>query len=60
MLLRREIDHEIDLILGAKPLAKAPYHMSQIELELRKQLGKMLESRTIMPVKLPYGVPVLF
>ncbi|XP_022864277.1 uncharacterized protein LOC111384248 [Olea europaea var. sylvestris] len=58
---RRTIDHEIELIPGAKPPARAPYHMSQPKLEeLRKQLGEMLESRIIVPAKSPYGAPVLF
>jgi hypothetical protein len=58
---RRAIDHEIELIPGAKPPARAPYRMSQPELEeLRKQLGEMLESGIIVPAKSPYGAPVLF
>ncbi|XP_022866547.1 uncharacterized protein LOC111386316 [Olea europaea var. sylvestris] len=58
---RRMIDHEIELIPGVKPPARAPYHMSQPEHEeLRKQLGEMLESGIIVPAKSPYGAPVLF
>ncbi|XP_022857861.1 uncharacterized protein LOC111378821, partial [Olea europaea var. sylvestris] len=58
---RRTVDHEIELIPGAKPPARAPYRMSQPELEkLRKQLGEMLESGIIVPAKSPYGAPVLF
>ncbi|XP_022899436.1 uncharacterized protein LOC111412751 [Olea europaea var. sylvestris] len=58
---RRTIDHEIELIPGAKPLARAPYRMSQLELEeLRKQLGKMLESGIIVLAKSLYEAPVLF
>ncbi|XP_022872505.1 uncharacterized protein LOC111391505 [Olea europaea var. sylvestris] len=56
---RRTIDHEIELIPGAKPPARVPYRMSQPELEeLRKQLGKMLESGIIVPAKSPYETPV--
>ena len=34
---RREIDHQIEIVLGAKPPAKAPYRMAPHELaELRK------------------------
>ncbi|KAL2472156.1 Uncharacterized protein Adt_40292 [Abeliophyllum distichum] len=48
----RAIDHEIELILGAKPNAKVPYRMDQPELEeLRKQLVEMLDSGIIVPVK---------
>nr|XP_016465282.1 PREDICTED: RNA-directed DNA polymerase homolog [Nicotiana tabacum] len=37
---KRIVDHEIELVLGAKPPAWAPYRMSQPELvELRRQLG---------------------
>ncbi|XP_022852267.1 uncharacterized protein LOC111373903 [Olea europaea var. sylvestris] len=58
---RKTIDHEIELIPGAKPPARAPYRMSQPELEeLRKQLGEMLESGIIVPAKSPYGAPILF
>lgn len=41
--------------------AKAPYKMSSKELaELKKQLGKLLESEKIQPSKAPFGAPVLF
>ncbi|XP_070048663.1 uncharacterized protein [Nicotiana tomentosiformis] len=41
---RREIDHQIELVLGAKPLAMLPYRMAPPELEeLRKQLKGFLE-----------------
>ncbi|KAL0292419.1 UNVERIFIED_CONTAM: hypothetical protein Sradi_6989000 [Sesamum radiatum] len=46
------VDHEIELVPGTKPLARAPYRMSQPELvELRKQLKDMLESGIIKPAK---------
>ncbi|KAL0352247.1 UNVERIFIED_CONTAM: Retrovirus-related Pol polyprotein from transposon [Sesamum calycinum] len=42
---KRAIDHEIELIPGAKPHARALYRISEPELvELRKQLKEMLES----------------
>ncbi|KAL0411015.1 UNVERIFIED_CONTAM: Retrovirus-related Pol polyprotein from transposon [Sesamum latifolium] len=42
---KRTVDHEIELVPGTKPPARAPYRMSQPELvELRKQLKEMLES----------------
>ncbi|KAL0350187.1 UNVERIFIED_CONTAM: RNA-directed DNA polymerase [Sesamum radiatum] len=57
----RAVDHEIELVPGTKPPARAPYRMSQPELvELRKQLKEMLESGIIKPAKSPYGAPVLF
>ncbi|KAG8367928.1 hypothetical protein BUALT_Bualt16G0123700 [Buddleja alternifolia] len=58
---KRDIDHEIELVPGTKPPARAPYRMSQPELaELRKQLKEMLECGIIKPAKSPYGAPVLF
>ena len=58
---RRTVDHEIELVPGAKPPARAPYRMSQPELaELRRQLTEMLDTGIIVPSKSPYGSPVLF
>ncbi|KAL0434762.1 UNVERIFIED_CONTAM: Transposon Tf2-12 polyprotein [Sesamum radiatum] len=58
---KRAVDHEIELVPGTKPPARAPYRMTQLELvELRKQLKDMLESGIIKPAKSPYGAPVLF
>ncbi|KAL2225718.1 UNVERIFIED_CONTAM: Transposon Tf2-12 polyprotein, partial [Sesamum indicum] len=58
---KRAVDHEIELVPGTRPPARAPYRMSQPELvELRKQLKDMLESGIIKPAKSPYGAPVLF
>jgi hypothetical protein len=57
----RDVDHEIELVPGTKPPARAPYRMSQPELaELRKQLTEMLEGGIIVPAKSPFGAPVLF
>lgn len=58
---RRAIDHQIELVPGARPPAKAPYRMAPVELEeLRKQLEELLEAGDIQPFKPPYGAPVLF
>ncbi|KAJ7958669.1 Retrotransposon protein, putative, Ty3-gypsy subclass [Quillaja saponaria] len=58
---RRGIDHEIELVPGIKPPAKAPYRMAPPELaELRKQLNELLESGFIRPSKAPFGALVLF
>ncbi|KAL0385688.1 UNVERIFIED_CONTAM: RNA-directed DNA polymerase [Sesamum radiatum] len=58
---KRAVDHEIELVPGTKPPARAPYRMTQPELvELRKQVKDMLESGIIIPTKSPYGAPVLF
>ncbi|XP_050374592.1 uncharacterized protein LOC126792152 [Argentina anserina] len=43
---RRNVDHEIELLPGTKPPARAPYSMAPPELaELRKQLGDLLEKK---------------
>ncbi|XP_021773341.1 uncharacterized protein LOC110737294 [Chenopodium quinoa] len=58
---RRTVDHEIELVPGAKPPARSPYRMAPPELaELRKQLEDLLEAAFICPSKAPYGAPVLF
>ncbi|KAA0041960.1 reverse transcriptase [Cucumis melo var. makuwa] len=58
---RRMIDHEIELVPGAKPPAKNAYRMAPPELaELRKQLDELLNAEFIRPAKAPYGAPVLF
>lgn len=58
---RRAIDHQIELVPGARPPAKAPYRMAPVELEeLLKQLEELLEAGDIQPSKAPYGAPVLF
>ena len=58
---RREVDHQIELIPGARPPAMAPYRMAIPELqELRRQLDGMLEAGIIQPSKAPFGAPVLF
>ncbi|KAL0291559.1 UNVERIFIED_CONTAM: hypothetical protein Scaly_2632000 [Sesamum calycinum] len=54
---RRVIDHAIELELGARPPAQAPYHMATAELaELRKQLDGLLEIGLIKPSKVPYDL----
>ena len=58
---RRAIDHQIELVPGSTPPAKAPYGMSPLELkELRAQLTELLDAGFIQPAKAPYGAPVLF
>lgn len=58
---RRGVDHEIELVAGAKPPARAPYRMAIPEWkELRKQLTELIDAGYIRPSKAPYGAPVLF
>ena len=57
----RELVHEIELIPGAQPIARAPYKMSPSEaLELKNQLTQLLEQGFIQPSVSPWGAPVLF
>ncbi|XP_013723761.2 uncharacterized protein LOC106427587 [Brassica napus] len=45
----------------AKPIAKAPYRMTPVELaELKKQLEDLLENGFIRSSSSPWGAPVLF
>ena len=56
----RKLVHEIELILGAQPIARAPYKMSPFEnLELKNQLNQLLEQGFIKPSLSSWGAPVL-
>ncbi|KAF3785473.1 hypothetical protein EJ110_NYTH27765 [Nymphaea thermarum] len=53
---RREVDHAIELIPGAKPLVMAPYRMAPAELrELRRQLDEMLAGEPMFNLKVFVG-----
>nr|GFA64504.1 putative reverse transcriptase domain-containing protein [Tanacetum cinerariifolium] len=57
----REVEFNIKLIPGSKPISKAPYRMAPIELkELKDQLQELLERGFIRPSVSPWGAPVLF
>nr|GFA52100.1 putative reverse transcriptase domain-containing protein [Tanacetum cinerariifolium] len=56
----REVEFNIELILGAEPISKAPYRMDPVELnELKDQLQELLERGFIRPSVSPWGAPVL-
>ncbi|MGH8486283.1 MAG: reverse transcriptase family protein, partial [Pseudomonas sp.] len=58
---KRNIEHRIELELGATPTSKAMYRMSAVELEeLKKQLQELTDHGFIRPSESPYGAPVLF
>ncbi|GFY95476.1 hypothetical protein Acr_10g0008610 [Actinidia rufa] len=60
-LVDREIEFYIDLNPGTRPISKAPYRMSPLELkELKIQLQDLLEKGFIRPSVSPWGAPVLF
>ncbi|KAL5801661.1 hypothetical protein ACOSQ3_033293 [Xanthoceras sorbifolium] len=51
----------INLVPGAQPISITPYRMAPAELvELRKQLGELLEKGFIRESSSPWGAPVLF
>ncbi|KAI3717316.1 hypothetical protein L1987_68865 [Smallanthus sonchifolius] len=57
----REVEFGIDLIPGAKPVAKAPYRLAPPEMkELMEQLQELLDKGFIRPSVSPWGAPVLF
>nr|XP_043623171.1 uncharacterized protein LOC122594949 [Erigeron canadensis] len=57
----RQVEFSIDLMPGANPIAKAPYHLAHTEMqELMKQLQELLDKGFIRPSNSPWGAPVLF
>ncbi|KAI3762710.1 hypothetical protein L1987_53151 [Smallanthus sonchifolius] len=57
----REIEFQIDLLLGAEPVDKAPYRLAPSEMkELMSQLEELTEKGFIRPSISPWGTPVLF
>ncbi|KAI3827455.1 hypothetical protein L1987_01530 [Smallanthus sonchifolius] len=57
----REIEFGIDLMSGAKSVAKAPYRLAPPEMkELMEQLQELLDKGFIRPSVSPWGAPVLF
>jgi hypothetical protein len=59
--LRRTDGDMIELEPGTRPISRAPYRMSPLELrELRKQLDELLSKGFIEPCVSEWGSPVLF
>nr|GFA00674.1 hypothetical protein [Tanacetum cinerariifolium] len=57
----RQVEFCIDLILGATPVARAPYCLAPSELkELSEQVKELFEKGFIRPSSSPWGAPVLF
>ncbi|GKB15119.1 putative reverse transcriptase domain-containing protein [Tanacetum coccineum] len=57
----RQVEFQIDLILGATPVARAPYRLAPSEMqELSDQLQELADRGFIRPSTLPWGAPVLF
>ena len=58
---RPNIDHEIPLIPGAKPVFGPIYNLSKTELRyLKDYIDQMLARGWIRPSKSPFGSPILF
>ncbi|GJS72317.1 putative reverse transcriptase domain-containing protein [Tanacetum coccineum] len=59
--LARPVEFQIDLILGAAPIARATYRLAPSEMkELSEQLQDLSDKGFIRPSSLPWGAPVLF
>nr|GEY18918.1 retrotransposon protein, putative, Ty3-gypsy subclass [Tanacetum cinerariifolium] len=57
----RQVEFRIDLVLGAAPVARAPYRLAPSEMkELADQLQDLLEKGFIRPISSPWGAPMLF
>ncbi|GJQ91826.1 putative nucleotidyltransferase, ribonuclease H [Tanacetum coccineum] len=56
-----QVEFQIDLILGAAPVARAPYKLAPSEMqELSDQLQELADRGFIRPSTSPWGAPVLF
>ncbi|GAB2279902.1 hypothetical protein Dimus_039391 [Dionaea muscipula] len=57
----REVEFVIDLLPDTRPISKAPYRMTPVELkELSAQLQELLDKGFIRTSVSPWGAPVLF
>nr|GEV00656.1 putative reverse transcriptase domain-containing protein [Tanacetum cinerariifolium] len=57
----RQIEFQIDLVLGAAPVARAPYRLAPSKMkELSIQLQELMEKGFTHPSSSPWGAPVLF
>ncbi|GJX94374.1 putative nucleotidyltransferase, ribonuclease H [Tanacetum coccineum] len=59
--LTRQVEFHIELIPGAAPVARAPYHLAPAEMkELAEQLKELSDKGFIRPSSSPWGAPILF
>nr|GEV51950.1 putative reverse transcriptase domain-containing protein [Tanacetum cinerariifolium] len=57
----RQVEFQINLVLGAAPVARAPYRLAPSEMkELSDQLKELANKCFIRPGFSPWGAPVLF
>ncbi|GKC40670.1 putative reverse transcriptase domain-containing protein, partial [Tanacetum coccineum] len=58
---QRQVEFRIDLVLGATPVTKSPYHLAPLKMqELSGQLQELQDKGFIRPSLSPWGAPVLF
>lgn len=56
-----QVEFQIELVLGATPMARAPYRLAPYEMkELAEQLKELSDKGFIRPSSSPWGAPVLF
>ncbi|GJT54768.1 putative reverse transcriptase domain-containing protein [Tanacetum coccineum] len=56
-----QVEFQIDLILGAAPVAYAPYRLAPSEMhKLSNQLQELADQGFIRPSTSPWGAPILF
>nr|GFB65688.1 putative reverse transcriptase domain-containing protein [Tanacetum cinerariifolium] len=57
----RQVEFQINLVPGAAPVARSPYHLAPSEMqELSTQLHELFDKGFIRPSSSPWGAPVLF
>ncbi|GJV85957.1 putative reverse transcriptase domain-containing protein [Tanacetum coccineum] len=57
----RQVEFQIDLVLGDAPVARAPYRLASSEMkELTDQLQELFDKGFIRPSSSPWGAPILF
>nr|GEW80495.1 hypothetical protein [Tanacetum cinerariifolium] len=57
----RQVKFQIDLVLGAAPVVRAPYQLAPAKMqELSTQFQELSNRGFIRPSSLPWGAPVLF
>nr|GEU86130.1 putative reverse transcriptase domain-containing protein [Tanacetum cinerariifolium] len=61
ILPTQQVEFQIDLVLGATPIARAPYLLAPSEMkELSDQLQEVSDKGFIRPSSSPWGAPVFF
>ncbi|GKF87556.1 putative reverse transcriptase domain-containing protein, partial [Tanacetum coccineum] len=57
----RQVEFQIDLVLGVAPVARAPYRLAPSEMEeMSTQLQELFDKGFIRPSSSPWGASILF